>query len=38
LPINHLNGKQPCPFSFLQGAFLFAPFDLDQTVTWIFSY
>jgi hypothetical protein len=32
LSLTHLNKKQSCPFSFLQGALLFAPFDLNQTV------
>ncbi len=36
LPLTHLNDKQSCPFSFLQGALLFVPFDLDQTVAHIF--
>ncbi len=40
LPISliYLNNKQSCPFSFLQGALVFSPFDLDQTMALIFSY
>jgi hypothetical protein len=38
LPLTHLDDKQSCPFSFLQGSLLFTPFDLDQPVARIFYY